>query len=287
MKWQGRRQSSRVADRRGAGGGGGLAVGGLGIGGVLFLLLVSFLTGQNPMDVIGGSGTYVEQPAQMEVQGEGASDELKDFTSTVFADLEDVWGQLFQENGIDYEFPQLVLYEGAGRTACGTGSSAMGPFYCGGDQTVYLSPSFYNDLGRKYGAPGDFAFAYVLAHEVGHHVQNQLGILSQVQSIQQQGSQKQSNEFSVRLELQADYFAGVFAHHIEGKGYLEPGDIKEAMAAAEAVGDDTLQERATGQVIQDNFTHGSAEQRQRWFNKGFESGTIQGGDTYNMPYGDL
>lgn len=296
MKWQGRRQSGNVTDIRGRGGGmpgGGMAAGGLGCGGIVLLLILSLLMGVNPLDLIGGGGgvsiPYEQNQTQnIEVsQGVEKDDELKAFSSTVFADLEDVWGDLFKQENLSYNYPQLILYEGVVNTACGKGSSNVGPFYCGGDHGVYIDPNFYYELQRKYGAPGDFAYAYVIAHEVGHHVQNELGILSQVQDMQGKVSQTKYNEYSVRLELQADYFAGVFANHIKGKGYLESGDIEEAQGAAAAVGDDVLQERMTGRVMPDNFTHGTAEQRQRWFMKGYEAGTIRGGDTFNIPYNEL
>lgn len=297
MKWQGRRQSGNVTDMRGRGGGlggGGMAAGGLGCGGIALMLIIALLTGVNPLDMMGGGGggaviPYEENSTErIEMTEEaGQDDELKAFSSTVFADLEDVWGKIFSDNNMQYNYPQLVLYQGVVNTACGQGSSNVGPFYCGGDHGVYIDPNFYNQLHQQYGAPGDFAYAYVIAHEVGHHVQNELGILEQVQGFKGRVSEKRYNEYSVRLELQSDYFAGVFARHIEGKGYLEPGDIQEAQGAASAVGDDVLQERMTGRVMPDNFTHGTAEQRQRWFMKGFESGTLKGGDTFNIPYDEL
>lgn len=285
MKWQGRRQSSNVEDRRGQRpvgggfGGGGMKLGG---GSLLILLLVFLLSGGNlgsVLDMMGGTET--QQTQNVDYQASEQEEELKAFSSTVFADLEDVWTDMFKNTNVDYTFPKLVIYSGSVNSGCGAASSQVGPFYCSADKSVYIDLSFYNQLRSQFKAPGDFAFAYVLAHEVGHHVQNELGILQQVHEYRQKLSQKQYNELSVRMELQADYYAGVFAKHIKGKGYLEEGDIEEAIRAAGAVGDDTIQESMAGRANPDTFTHGTSEQRMRWFMKGYEKGTLQDGDTFN------
>lgn len=285
MKWQGRRQSSNVEDRRGQRpvgggfGGGGMKLGG---GSLLILLLVFLLSGgdlNSVLDMMGGSQT--QQTQNVEYQATEQEEELKAFSSTVFADLEDVWTEMFKGTNVDYTLPKLVIYSGSVNSGCGAASSQVGPFYCSADKSVYIDLSFYNQLKSKFKAPGDFAFAYVLAHEVGHHVQNELGVLQQVHEYRQKLSQKQYNELSVRMELQADYYAGVFAKHIKGKGYLEEGDIEEAIRAAGAVGDDTIQESMAGRANPDTFTHGTSEQRMRWFMKGYEKGTVQDGDTFN------
>ncbi|MDO5717876.1 MAG: neutral zinc metallopeptidase [Tissierellia bacterium] len=285
MKWKGRRQSSNVEDRRGMRpsgprmkrgmglGGGGMKLGG---GTLLILLLLLLLNGGDLGSLLDGGTPVQNTNVNYEHQ-----EELKAFTSTVMADLEDFWSETFEREGRKYHYPTLVLYSGAVDTACGSATSDVGPFYCSGDKKVYIDLSFYEKLKRDFDAPGDFAFAYVLAHEVGHHVQNELGILEQVHSLRQKLSKKEYNEFSVRLELQADYFAGVFARYVQGQGYLEEGDIEEAMNAASAVGDDTIQKKIIGKINPDSFTHGTSEQRMKWFMKGFKNGTIEGGDTFN------
>lgn len=273
MKWKGRRQSANVEDRRGMGMGGKTAIGG-GLGGLIIVLLFTLLGG-NPDDVVNypppeqgtGTNTPYEESAQER--------ELADFVSVVLADTEDVWSEEFKKRGLNYENPKLVLYSGSVQSACGSASSAVGPFYCPGDHKLYIDLSFYEELKQRFQAPGDFAMAYVLAHEVGHHVQTILNLGGQAS-----GAEKRSNEYSVRFELQADYLAGVWANHVQGKGYLEKGDLEEALNAAKAVGDDNIQKKAQGYVVPDSFTHGTSEQRKRWFNKGFENGTIEGGDTF-------
>ncbi len=272
MQWKGRRGSANVEDRRGKGGG---AMIGGGIGGIIILLVVTLLGGGNAGDLLSSltsGGTESSAPYQ-ETQEEK---ELAQFVSVVLADTEDVWAQLFKEKGLSYEKPTLVLYTDSVQSACGTAGKAVGPFYCPGDQKLYIDLSFYDELRQKFQAPGDFAMAYVIAHEVGHHVQTLLGTTER-----EMAGNNRSNAQSVRLELQADYLAGVWAHHArDDLGVLEQGDLEEALTAAMAVGDDTLQKKAQGYVVPESFTHGSSEQRKRWFNKGFQNGTIEGGDTF-------
>jgi predicted metalloprotease len=271
MQWKGRRGSANVEDRRGRGGK--TLVGG-GIGGIIILVIVTLLGG-NPGDLLNsmtGAGSDTSVPYE-ETQQE---QELSQFVSVVLADTEDVWTDLFQEEGLVYEKPTLVLYTDSVQSACGTAGSSVGPFYCPGDHKLYIDLSFYDELRQKFQAPGDFAMAYVIAHEVGHHVQTLLGTTEESTP----GSRK-SNENSVRLELQADYFAGVWANHAKDMNVLEAGDLEEAINAASAVGDDTLQKKSQGYVMPESFTHGTSEQRMRWFNKGFKSGTIDGGDTFH------
>ncbi|GGD55721.1 KPN_02809 family neutral zinc metallopeptidase [Paenibacillus nasutitermitis] len=264
MQWKGRRGSSNVEDRRGRGGG--TLIGG-GIGGVV-LLVVVLLFGGNPSDLLGSftgsdSGAPYEESQQEK--------ELSEFVSVVLADTEDVWTELFQEQNLVYEKPVLVLYTNSVQSACGSAGKSVGPFYCPGDHKLYIDLSFYDELQQKFHAPGDFAMAYVIAHEVGHHVQTLL-------DTNMGGG---SNENSVRVELQADYYAGVWAHHAQDMNVLEEGDLDEALNAASAVGDDTLQKKAQGYAVPESFTHGTSEQRKRWFYKGFKSGTVEGGDTFH------
>jgi hypothetical protein len=283
MRWQGRQGSGNVEDRRGRGG---LAVGG-GIGGIIVLVL-SLLFGGNPSDLLNGGGGG--QPAAE--QGVGASgntaagDEQGQFVSVVLKDTEDVWNKLFREQlGQDYREPTLVLFSGRDQSGCGTATAATGPFYCPADQKVYIDLSFYDQLRSRFQAPGDFAMAYVIAHEVGHHIQNQLGISTQVHERQQQLGKAEANALSVRLELQADFLAGVWAHHAqEMKNILETGDIEEALGAANAIGDDRLQMESQGYVVPDAFTHGTSEQRMYWFKKGFQTGDINQGDTFKESF---
>ncbi|MDF1862607.1 MAG: zinc metallopeptidase [Verrucomicrobiales bacterium] len=283
MRWKGRRQSSNVEDRRGqsAGRRRGAAMGG-GLG-VIILVIVVALLGGDPMSLLQqmDTGATVSQSSgPVELTAE--QQQMSQFVSVVLADTEDVWNALFRQMGKQYEEPSLVLFSGSVQSACGYASAASGPFYCPADRKVYIDLVFYEELKRKFGAPGDFAQAYVIAHEVGHHVQNLLGTSRQIQSMRGKVSEEDYNKLSVRLELQADYFAGVWAHHAQRmKQILEEGDIEEAMQAANAIGDDTLQKRARGYVVPDSFTHGTSEQRQRWFLKGLQSGDISGGDTFN------
>ncbi|MEK3683158.1 KPN_02809 family neutral zinc metallopeptidase [Paenibacillus sp. FSL R10-2736] len=281
MKWQGRRGSSNVEDRRGSRGGGGKLIGG-GISGIIIVVIVTLLSGGNIGDIMGnltstGSSTSSNVPYEQTAQEK----ELSEFVSVVLADTEDVWSEVFQEQGKTYQDPTLVLYSGSVDSACGTASSAVGPFYCPGDAKLYIDLSFYDELQEQFNAPGDFAMAYVIAHEVGHHVQTLLGASEQLNSLRQSLSETEFNKYQVRFELQADYYAGVWAKHAQGMNLLEEGDLEEALTAASAVGDDTIQKRAQGYVVPDSFTHGTSEQRKRWFYKGFNSGTIEGGDTFN------
>lgn len=278
MLWQGRKGSTNVEDRRGVSGGQ-VAVGG-GILGVIALVL-NFLLG----------GDVSQLPQQLPNQNEpvsaeqqAADDQRAQFVGVVLQDTEDVWNTLFQQAGKNYEEPPLVLFSGVTQSACGTASSASGPFYCPGDRKVYIDLSFYEDLQRRFEAPGDFAMAYVIAHEVGHHVQNLLGISGKVQQMRQQVSEAEYNKYSVMLELQADFLAGVWAHHAQKtKQILEEGDIEEALTAANAIGDDRLQKQSQGYVVPESFTHGTSQQRMYWFKKGFQTGDMNQGDTFSSP----
>jgi len=276
MEWKGRRTSSNVEDRRGSAAKG--LVGG-GIGTIILVVLFALMGGDPSaiMDNLQSNNSQVSAPYQETAQ----EAELRQFASVVLAETEDVWTALFKQQGSRYAEPSLVLYADMVNSACGTAAAAAGPFYCPGDQKVYLDLSFYNDLQTKFQAPGDMAMAYVIAHEVGHHVQYQMGTLQEVQSLRGRVSEAQYNQYSVRLELQADYYAGVWAHYAERTNLLEAGDIEEALNAASAVGDDRIQKKYQGQVEPDTFTHGTSEQRQRWFLKGYQTGTLEGGDTFN------
>ncbi|WP_026695902.1 KPN_02809 family neutral zinc metallopeptidase [Peribacillus kribbensis] len=278
MQWKGRRASSNVEDRRGMGGK--TLVGG-GIGGIIIVLIVTLLGG-DPGDLLNSlnSGTS-DQQSSAPYEETAKEKEMKQFVSVVLADTEDVWSDVFKEKGMTYENPKLVLYTNSVQSACGTAGSAVGPFYCPGDHKLYIDLSFYDELQQKFQAPGDFAMAYVIAHEVGHHVQTLLGTMDKVAPLRQKLSEEEYNKYQVRLELQADYLAGVWANHVQGENLLEKGDLEEALNAATAVGDDTLQKKAQGYAVPETFTHGTSEQRKRWFYKGFENGTIEGGDTFN------
>lgn len=272
MEWKGRRQSDNVEDRRG---GGGKVVGG-GIGLFLIALLV-MLFGGDPSALFDAA----QSTPQTQSATPGIDDEGKEFVSVVLADTEDVWNTLFKQMNRRYQEPTLVLFEQQVESACGYADAAVGPFYCPADSKVYIDLSFYVDLKNRFGAPGDFAQAYVIAHEIGHHVQNQLGISEQVHRMRKRLSEEEYNKLSVRLELQADYFAGVWAHHAQrSKNVLEQGDLEEALRAAAAIGDDRLQKQAQGYVVPESFTHGTSEQRMRWFRKGWESGRVEDGDTF-------
>ncbi|GKW45802.1 neutral zinc metallopeptidase [Planococcus sp. NCCP-2050] len=278
MKWRGRKASGNVEDRRGSGGGGKLVAGG-GIGGLLIVLLVAFLGG-DPGAILNGLDSGETQTNEPYVETEQEA-ELSDFVAVVLADTETVWAQVFEEEGMEYVEPTLVLFDGSVNSACGTAGAAVGPFYCPGDQKLYIDLSFYEELQNQFQAPGDFAMAYVIAHEVGHHVQNLLGVMKEVQPLRNQLSEEEYNKLQVKLELQADYYAGVWAHHAQGMDLLEEGDLDEALTAASAVGDDTIQQRSRGYVVPESFTHGTSEQRKNWFYKGFEAGNLQAGDTFN------
>lgn len=278
MKWKGRAGSSNVEDRRGMSGG--KAIAGVGGGlGIIIVIIFSFLGG-NPGDLIGNLGTS-EQSNTIPYEESAQEKELAEFVSVVLADTEKVWTKIFEENGLEYVEPTLVLYSGSVNSACGAAGASVGPFYCPGDQKLYIDLSFYQELQEKFNAPGDFAMAYVIAHEVGHHVQTLLGTTEEVMPLRQKLSEEEFNKYLVRFELQADYLSGVWAKHAQGLGYLEEGDLEEALTAASAVGDDTLQKQARGYVVPESFTHGTSEQRKNWLYKGFENGTIQGGDTFN------
>ncbi|HYG11626.1 MAG TPA: neutral zinc metallopeptidase [Pyrinomonadaceae bacterium] len=278
MRWRGRRESTNVEDRRGVSRGG-MAVGG-GLG-TIALIVLALLFGADPRELLDqNQGSPVQETGSAR-QVNPQEDELKRFTSVVLAETEDVWNTLFQQAGRRYSEPTLSLFTGQTRSACGVAGASVGPFYCPGDEKIYIDLSFYRDMRTKLGAPGDFAQAYVIAHEVGHHVQHLLGTMEQVDARRGRLSEAEANRLSVMLELQADFYAGVWAHYAERRGIIEPGDIEEALGAASAVGDDRLQRRGQGYVVPDSFTHGSSEQRVRWFRRGLESGDMRQGDTFN------
>ncbi|HEY6121292.1 MAG TPA: neutral zinc metallopeptidase [Pyrinomonadaceae bacterium] len=279
MRWRGERQSDNVEDRRGLTGGRVAIGGGLG---TLVVLIIALLLGADPRQLLqqlpdqsSPSAGETARPTNPE------EEQLKQFVSVVLAKSEDVWQEVFRKNGRQYRNPKLVLFTDQVQSACGISGAATGPFYCPGDEKVYIDLSFYQELRRRFNAPGDFAQAYVIAHEVGHHVQKLLGISDRVEAMQSRTSEAQANQLSVRLELQADFFAGVFARYVQQQGVLEQGDIEEALQAASAVGDDKIQRQMTGHVVPDSFTHGTSEQRLRWFRKGYDTGDIRQGDTFN------
>lgn len=277
MRWQGRRESDNVEDRRdqssGLGGGGRQIRLPRGKGGIVLLIVVA-VAGYYGYDLTGLlTGGDVAPTSQQQQRSVSANDdEAAKFTKVILATTEDTWGKLFQQMNKQYVAPKLVMYRGATRTGCGTGQSVMGPFYCPADQTVYIDLSFYDEMKTKLGAGGDFAQGYVVAHEVGHHVQKLLGIEPKVREMQQGASQKQVNQLSVKMELQADCFAGVWGHYMQKENILEAGDLQEALNAAEAIGDDRLQQKGQGRVVPDSFTHGTSEQRYTWFKRGFDGG---------------
>jgi uncharacterized protein len=278
MRWEGDRQSENVEDRRGMPGGP-VMIGGLG---TLVVVLLSLWLGIDPQALLQQVNNGGPGPAPAGAELDDAQKEVRDFVAVVLADTEDVWRELFREMGRRYEDPKLVLYSGQVESACGFASAAMGPFYCPLDHKVYLDMSFFDELRTRFGAPGNFAQAYVVAHEIGHHVQNQLGTMQRMQAAKGRVSQREYNDLSVRLELQADFLAGVWAHHAQRmKNILEPGDVDAALRAATAIGDDRLQRQSQGYVVPDSFTHGTSEQRARWFKRGFETGDINAGDTFN------
>lgn len=278
MRWQDRRESNNVEDRRQQGGGGGLPIGGKGR---LILLVVVMVAGYYGVDLSPLLNEPASQtPPQRQEMSQPAKDPLARFTSVMLASTEDAWGEIFQQSGNRYQAPKLVLYRGATRTGCGQGQSVMGPFYCPADRTVYIDLSFYQEMRDKLGADGDFAQGYVVAHEVGHHVQNLLGIERKMREQQQGLSRAEQNKLSVKLELQADCFAGVWGHYMEREQVLETGDLEEALNAAQAIGDDRLQQQSQGRVIPDSFTHGSSAQRYAWFKRGFDSGKSASCNTF-------
>lgn len=295
MEWKGRRGSSNVEDARSRTGGGGFGGGGggglglismigrvFGIKGIVIAVIAGLVLWSlgivDPSMFFGGSRAVSSAPADISPEEQ----ERFEFVKVVLADTEDVWKEEFARIGKDYQEPAMQVYRGQTSTACGTGSAAMGPFYCPADRKVYIDLSFYDELAQTFKSPGDFAQAYVIAHEVGHHVQKLLGTSDKVAA---KRGQRDYNEWSVRLELQADYLAGVWASH--NREYLERGDIEEAMRAANSIGDDAIQKKQQGRVVPHSFTHGTSEQRMRWFNKGLKSGKIEGGDTFSMPYRQL
>jgi hypothetical protein len=284
MKWEGQRESENVEDARG--GGSGLPIGGrgLGLGGIVVALLASWVLGVNPLTMLGLlSGGGGSAPVQQAPAGDShAQDPAYRFVKVVLADTEDVWSAYFQRNGQQYAMPKLRVFRGSEPTACGTGEAAMGPFYCPADRKVYIDLGFYDVLRQRLGAPGDFAQAYVIAHEVGHHLQNLMGTTEKLDRARSHASEREANAMSVRLELQADCFAGVWATLSQrSKGWLEQGDIEEALNAASQIGDDTLQKRARGTVVPESFTHGSSAQRVRWFKRGLDAGDLKACDTFS------
>ncbi|WP_298246595.1 neutral zinc metallopeptidase [uncultured Christiangramia sp.] len=276
MKWQGRRQSGNVEDRRGSSGKGKLIAGG-GIIGVIFVI-AQFILSDGDVSVLQqleGSGGSQTESRELTAEEK----EMGEFVATVLADTEDVWNDIFAENNMNYQEPGLVLFSDAVQTACGGASSASGPFYCPADQKIYMDLTFFDQLRQRFGARGgDYAVAYVMAHEVGHHVQHLMGTAGRVRNLQRQSSQTEANELSVALELQADFYAGVWTK--ENQQYLSEGDIEEALSAANAVGDDAIQKRTSGRVNPDSFTHGTSEQRKAWFMRGYRTGDIRQGDTF-------
>ena len=279
MKWEGNRTSDNVEDRRRGGGGGG-GKGGIGVGTIVIALLGGWIFGVNPLTVLEFLSS--DAPTAQVQQAPPQDDRMAQFVSTVLADTEDVWGTVFRQGGAQYQQPKLVLFRGATSTACGKGEAAMGPFYCPADQKVYIDLGFYETLKNELGAPGEFAQAYVIAHEVGHHVQHLLGVSDKVDSQRGRISQVKYNQLSVKLELQADCFAGVWANHAQSaRQILENGDIEAAMNAAAKIGDDALQKQSQGRVVPDSFTHGTSAQRVRWFKQGLQNGSVQGCDTFS------
>jgi len=276
MKWKGRQGSGNVEDRRGMSGKG-LLGGGIG---TIAIVIIIYLLGGDPSGIIQNASQTPNQ-TETEYKPTAEEQELADFASVVLKETEDTWTKLFQENNKTYRCPKLVLFTDAVQSGCGSASSNSGPFYCPGDEKVYIDLSFFDELRTRFDAPGDFAMAYVIAHEVGHHIQLLLGINDDYESMRQEMSEKEFNKMTVRLELQADYFAGVWAHYAERMNLLEEGDLEEALNAASAIGDDRLQKQNQGTVTPDTFTHGTSAQRSSWFLKGFKSGDMNGGDTFS------
>jgi predicted metalloprotease len=283
MKWTGRRQSGNVDDQRGRGGrmvvGGGL--------GAIVVLVVALLFGADPRDLLNQVETTQMEPAA-DAPVDAHAEEMKQFVSVVLADTEDIWGRLLAQQGSTYREPWVVLFSDQVESACGWASTASGPFYCPSDEKVYIDLSFFDELQTRFGAPGDFAIAYVVAHEVGHHVQKLMGITDRMDAMRGRMTEEAYNQMSVRLELQADFLAGVWAHFADDSlDVVEPGDLEEALGAASAVGDDRLQKASSGQVVPDSFTHGTSAQRAAWFRRGFETGDLKQGDTFSVPYDGL
>lgn len=287
MNLDGRRQSTNVDDRRGRGGA--ARMGGMGIGGLIVIGLITWLLGGNPLDVLQSAGSMDMIP---QIEGNytptAEEEELAVFSRQILAGTEDVWSKIFSEHGRTYEPPKLVLFSGSVQSGCGGATSQSGPFYCSADQCVYIDLSFFSSMKKQIGADGDFAYAYVIAHEVGHHVQYLLGTLGKAHQQMRQVSEKESNKISVRLELQADYYAGVWAHYDnEMFGSLEPGDVEEGLAVAAKIGDDYIQKQAYGYSVPDSFNHGTSAQRSKWLKKGISSGDVNQGDTFSIDYNRL
>jgi len=287
MRWEGNRESENVEDRRGDGGGGGFGIGGrsIGIGTVVIALVASYFLGVSPgtvINVLSGGGGPAPVTQQGPAKAPPADDKEARFVSTVLADTEDTWTAIFSKAGQTYVKPRLVLFTGRTQTACGTGQTASGPFYCPGDQKIYIDLSFYRLMQQRFGVSGEFAQAYVIAHEVGHHVQNLMGIMDKVDQVRRGAAPAQANALSVRVELQADCFAGVWAKNADkARNILENGDVETALNAATAIGDDALQKQAQGYVVPDSFTHGTSAQRVRWFKRGIESGQVSACNTFD------
>lgn len=301
MRWRKMRRSSNVDDRRSGGRSGGMfrmptrglprssrvrRAGGGSIGFLLLLVIGAWLLGINPMTLLGGGSSINSGGSlpggQMTATRSSQNDEKSEFIARVLGDTEDVWKKVFTTYNMTYEEPTLVLFSGQVRSACGFASAASGPFYCPGDRKVYIDLSFYDELRRRFEAPGDFAQAYVVAHEIGHHVQNMIGVLPKFNQMRQRMSKAEANKMSIRVELQADCFAGVWGHYTDQRNLLEQGDIEEAMNAAMQIGDDAIQRRTQGYVVPESFNHGSSQQRSRWFKRGLESGKLEACDTFNV-----
>ena len=296
MRWGDMRRSENVEDRTAGGGGGGFPIGGIPLSGgaLILIVVVSLLFGVNPLEMLGlmgGSGPAPQQqsvppgygPQTGPTQSARPQDPRNEFVSRVLGDLEDFWGQTFKTMGGQYAPPRLVLFRGATQSACGVARSATGPFYCPGDREVYLDTAFFDELRTRFGAPGEFAAAYVIAHEVGHHVQNLMGYSKLVDEKRRALTEEEFNPWSVRMELQADYLAGVWAHHGQEKfHFIQKGDVESAIKTANSIGDDRIQKRTQGMVVPDAFTHGTAEQRARWFKTGFNSGDVRSCDTFSQ-----
>ena len=289
MRWKGRRQSTNIDDRRTGGGsmrrrGTRRAGGGIGI--IIIALIGWFVFGINPMSIIGGDlggimGGGTQQTSAPQSGGQIQNDETTQFVRVVLADTEDAWQKIFAQQGARYELPKLVLFRNRVQSACGFASSASGPFYCPGDKQIYIDLTFFAELQRRFEAPGDFAQAYVIAHEVGHHVQNLIGVLPKFNQMRRSLSKFEANRMSIRVELQADCFAGIWARNQAEQGYLERGDVEEALNAATQIGDDAIQRRTQGYVVPESFNHGTSDQRKRWFYRGMEQGSLQACDTFN------